>query len=78
MLRLFVIIAFIYLLYLFIRFAIRRSLVMNHSAFRQRQNFRSTSREPRSAQRPSRFDGIEEAEYEELYEDPKKTGNSSS
>ena len=74
MLRLFLIIAFIYLLYLFIRFAIRRSLVMSHPAFQHRQNFRSTTR----GQRRSRFDVIQEAEYEELYDDPKKTGNSSS
>ncbi len=78
MLRLFAIIAFIYVLYLFIRYAIRRSLIMSHPGFQQQRNFRNTHQNQRSNSRRSRFDNVEDAEYEEIDDQNQTSGSSTS
>lgn len=77
MLRLLAIIVFIYVLYLFIRYAIRRSLMMTHPAFQKQRNFSQSNRTQRNNRRHSRFDNIEEADYEEIDDDSQNSGSSS-
>lgn len=64
MLRLLVIIAFIYILYFIIKYIIRRAQVSAGHQFDSR--FRNSANHRQASSRNSRFDNIQEAEYEEV------------
>ena len=78
MFRLLAIILFIYLLYMVIKFAIRRSMLGGQNSYNyQNRNFNRPGSRAGGKNYRDRFDHIEDAEYEEVKEPHSSEGSAS-